>query len=116
MPSRRRELPTLPSQVGGNSLFGIEVVGGKSKTAHPSRIYKQQYGSFATKKNLVLKTWSGTLKNENTLPDDWINMPGVLVGVEYRKQRGRESTRHGHRVQSLPPVADRPPDVTMFHG
>ena len=23
---RRRELPTLPSQVGGNSLFGIEVV------------------------------------------------------------------------------------------
>ena len=25
-------LPMLPSQVGGNSLFGIEFVGGKSKT------------------------------------------------------------------------------------
>ena len=32
-PSRHRhELLTLPSQVGGHSLFGIEVIGGKSKT------------------------------------------------------------------------------------
>ena len=29
-----------------------------------------KFGPLTTKKDLVLKTWSGTLKNEHTLPDD----------------------------------------------
>ena len=53
----------------------------------------QKFGSDATKKDVVLKTWSRTLKNKNTFPDDWINMPRVLLGVEYYEWRGRESTQ-----------------------
>ena len=34
----------------------------------------------ALKPELVLQTWTGTLHNEDDLPNDWINMrPGVLV-------------------------------------
>ena len=51
----------------------------------------KKYGSFTTKKSIVLKTWSGTLKNEHTLPDNWINMPRVLVDMDYQGQRERES-------------------------
>ena len=51
----------------------------------------KKYGSSATKKSIVLKTWSGILKNEHTLPDDWINTPGVLVGMDHQGQRERES-------------------------
>jgi ribonuclease HI len=29
----------------------------------------------------VLNTWSGTLKNEYSLPDNWIKLSGVLVGI-----------------------------------
>jgi len=29
----------------------------------------------------VLNTWSGTLKNELSLPDNWIKLSGVLVGI-----------------------------------
>ena len=50
----------------------------------------KKYRSSATKKSIVLKTWSGTLKNKHTLPDDWINMPRVLVGMDYQGQRERE--------------------------
>ena len=51
----------------------------------------KKYGPFTTRKDLVLKTWSGTLKNEHSLPDNWINAPCVLVGMEYCKRDGRES-------------------------
>ena len=51
----------------------------------------KKYGPSATKKSIVLKMWSGTLKNENALPDDWINTPRVLVGMDYQGQRERES-------------------------
>ncbi|KAF8191386.1 ribonuclease H-like protein [Pholiota molesta] len=33
-------------------------------------------------KDLVRKTWAGTLKNENSTPEDWIWMKGVLVGED----------------------------------
>ncbi|KAJ7937533.1 hypothetical protein B0H13DRAFT_1588477, partial [Mycena leptocephala] len=32
-------------------------------------------------KSIILKTWKGTLANEDTLPTDWIREPQVLVGV-----------------------------------
>ena len=43
----------------------------------------KKYRFFATKKSIVLKTWSRALKSEHTLPDDWINTLGVLVGMDY---------------------------------
>ena len=52
---------------------------------------QKKYGPSATRRDLVLKTWSGALKNEHTLPDDWINTPGVLVGMEFCERRGKES-------------------------
>jgi hypothetical protein len=40
-----------------------------------------RFGSLAIKKQLVLNTWSGTLLDEDSLPDDWIKSKGVLVGI-----------------------------------
>jgi ribonuclease HI len=31
---------------------------------------------------LVLQTWSSTLKDEDKLPEDWLRVPKVLVGLE----------------------------------
>ncbi|KAJ7896141.1 hypothetical protein B0H13DRAFT_1624162 [Mycena leptocephala] len=42
---------------------------------------RARFGSLATKKQLVLDTWSGALLDEDSLPDDWIKMKGVLVGI-----------------------------------
>ncbi|KAJ7828294.1 hypothetical protein B0H13DRAFT_1656408 [Mycena leptocephala] len=42
---------------------------------------RAQFGSLATKKQLVLDTWSGALLDEDSLPDDWIKLKGVLVGI-----------------------------------
>ncbi|KAJ7143995.1 hypothetical protein C8R44DRAFT_915855 [Mycena epipterygia] len=39
------------------------------------------FGSLATKKQLVLDTWSGALLDEDSLPDDWTRSKGVLVGI-----------------------------------
>ncbi|KAJ7226178.1 hypothetical protein C8J57DRAFT_1093494, partial [Mycena rebaudengoi] len=40
-----------------------------------------RFGSLAIKKQLVLNTWSGVLLDEDSLPDNWINTKGVLVGI-----------------------------------
>ena len=42
---------------------------------------RTKFGPLAFKKQLVLKTWSGTLLDEDSLPDDWIQSEGVLVGI-----------------------------------
>ncbi|KAJ6461807.1 hypothetical protein C8R45DRAFT_841905 [Mycena sanguinolenta] len=39
------------------------------------------FGRLAIKKQVVLNTWSGTLLDEDALPDDWIRSKGVLVGI-----------------------------------
>ncbi|KAJ6534326.1 hypothetical protein B0H19DRAFT_862241, partial [Mycena capillaripes] len=39
-----------------------------------------RFGSLATKKQLVLNIWSGTLLDEDSLPDDWTIVKGVLGG------------------------------------
>ncbi|KAJ7580431.1 hypothetical protein C8J56DRAFT_795209 [Mycena floridula] len=44
----------------------------------------------ALSKDIVLETWSGTLKNQNSLPADWIRLPEVLVGIG---QQGDTSQR-----------------------
>ncbi|KIY47302.1 hypothetical protein FISHEDRAFT_45603 [Fistulina hepatica ATCC 64428] len=51
---------------------------------------RYKFGKLALKKELVLQTWSGVLLNEDSLPDDWISEPRVLVGrAERRRPRGR---------------------------
>jgi len=40
-----------------------------------------RFSSLAIKKQLVLDTWSGTLLDEDSLPDDWTRSVGVLVGI-----------------------------------
>ncbi|KAJ7721206.1 hypothetical protein B0H16DRAFT_1335464, partial [Mycena metata] len=43
---------------------------------------KVRFGSLATKKQLVLNTWSGLLLDEDSLPDNWLYTEGVLVGIQ----------------------------------
>ncbi|KAJ7195055.1 hypothetical protein GGX14DRAFT_377294, partial [Mycena pura] len=42
---------------------------------------KIKFGNLALNKDLVLRTWSGLLMNEDALPDDWTYTVGVLVGI-----------------------------------
>jgi len=42
----------------------------------------QKYGKKAVAESLVLKTWSGILREEQNLPDNWIRQSGGLVGIE----------------------------------
>ena len=44
-------------------------------------INKAKYGSRALKKSLVLKTWTGILRDEDRLPSDWTRETRVLVGI-----------------------------------
>ncbi|KAJ7704086.1 hypothetical protein B0H17DRAFT_921713, partial [Mycena rosella] len=43
--------------------------------------YRNKFGPFALKKQLVLNTWSGLLMDEDSLPEDWTCTEGVLVGM-----------------------------------
>ncbi|KAJ7822927.1 hypothetical protein B0H13DRAFT_2447014 [Mycena leptocephala] len=42
---------------------------------------RARFGSLVIKRQLVLDTWSGTLLDEDSLPDDWTRSKGVLVGI-----------------------------------
>ncbi|KAJ6460238.1 hypothetical protein C8R45DRAFT_1056146 [Mycena sanguinolenta] len=48
--------------------------------ASETEIYNR-WLSMVNAAQLVLDTWSGTLADEDSLPDDWINTKGVLVGI-----------------------------------
>ncbi|KAG2339348.1 hypothetical protein BDR05DRAFT_891892, partial [Suillus weaverae] len=48
-----------------------------------------RYGKKALKVETVLQTWSGTLQNEDNLPDNWIRKSEVLVGMAPRHPPGR---------------------------
>ncbi|EPS94243.1 hypothetical protein FOMPIDRAFT_1134737 [Fomitopsis schrenkii] len=43
-----------------------------------------RYGRLALKKNIVLSTWRGTIKDERELPADWTRVRKVLVGIDPR--------------------------------
>ncbi|KAJ7640026.1 hypothetical protein DFH06DRAFT_1001044 [Mycena polygramma] len=43
---------------------------------------KHKFNNLALNKNLVLRTWSGLLMDEDQLPDDWTYTEGVLVGIQ----------------------------------
>ncbi|KAF8224742.1 hypothetical protein L208DRAFT_471264 [Tricholoma matsutake] len=42
----------------------------------------------AMSKELVLETWKGTLHKEDGLPDDWMGVARVLVGMDPVPQLG----------------------------
>ncbi len=48
----------------------------------------KRYQSKALPGKLVLRTWSGTLLNEMSLPEDWLEANGVLVGIANCPPRG----------------------------
>lgn len=52
-----------------------------------TNVYK--LGKRALPRNVVLNTWTGTLAQEKSLPDDWIGVNGVLVGSLNRRLNGR---------------------------
>ncbi|PBK69093.1 ribonuclease H-like protein [Armillaria solidipes] len=58
----------------------------------------RKYGKKAIKKEIrVLRTWKGTLENEDALPKDWTLVPGgVLVGSDWIKLRPRGRHRVPH--------------------
>ncbi|KAJ7145057.1 hypothetical protein C8R43DRAFT_890766 [Mycena crocata] len=43
---------------------------------------KLKFSDLALYKDLVLRTWSGLLLDEDSLPDDWTYTVGVLVGIQ----------------------------------
>ncbi|KAG2738218.1 hypothetical protein P692DRAFT_20759351 [Suillus brevipes Sb2] len=50
---------------------------------------KNKFGRKAIDEKLVLRTWSGTLDNEENLPDNWCRQSGVLVGMAPLRPPGR---------------------------
>ncbi|KAF8221583.1 hypothetical protein L208DRAFT_1327166, partial [Tricholoma matsutake] len=43
----------------------------------------------ALTQGIILQTWSGVLKDEDSLPNNWIWQQGVLVGISSRRPPGR---------------------------
>lgn len=51
---------------------------------------RRKYGTRANTVDLVLRTWSGILHDEDSLPENWIHgLSGVLVGITPRRRKGR---------------------------
>ncbi|RDX43886.1 hypothetical protein OH76DRAFT_1543714, partial [Lentinus brumalis] len=46
-----------------------------------------RFGKKAKDRGLILSTWSGILRDEESLPEDWINTPAVLVGKHFLGSR-----------------------------
>ncbi|KAK0435594.1 uncharacterized protein EV420DRAFT_1281625, partial [Desarmillaria tabescens] len=42
----------------------------------------KRFGRKALPKEIILKTWKGSINNEKNLPPDWIEVCRVLVGME----------------------------------
>ncbi|KAK0234450.1 hypothetical protein EDD85DRAFT_774610 [Armillaria nabsnona] len=45
------------------------------------RMTHKRFGKKALNKDLVMRTWSGSILNEHQLPEDWMEVGGVLVGI-----------------------------------
>ncbi|KAJ7711665.1 hypothetical protein B0H16DRAFT_1343555 [Mycena metata] len=57
---------------------------------------RQRQGTLAyIKPLLVLQTWVSTLKDEDKLPDNWLRVPRVLVGVEPHQPSATPPRRRG---------------------
>ncbi|KAF9075170.1 hypothetical protein BDP27DRAFT_1315620 [Rhodocollybia butyracea] len=58
----------------------------------------KKYGRRTLSKQLVDRTWRHLLKNEESLPDNWTGLTGVLVGIKTDQQcrtgrRGMKASR-----------------------
>jgi hypothetical protein len=51
------------------------------RLAFDQAMTSSRYGRKALQSNIVLETWSGTLHQEESLPDNWLRSSGVLVGI-----------------------------------
>jgi ribonuclease HI len=50
---------------------------------------QSRFGSLATDKKLVIKTWDGVLMDNLHLPLDWTRQSEVLVGIGKLRPPGR---------------------------
>ncbi|KAJ6546271.1 hypothetical protein DFH09DRAFT_927399, partial [Mycena vulgaris] len=66
------------SEIHNRSLKSINSALGRDQIL----ANKLKFGELALNKDLVLRTWSGLLMNEDSLPDDWTYTVGVLVGIQ----------------------------------
>ena len=49
----------------------------------------RRFGKHSINKRLVKRTWEGCLKNEESLPPNWYQLKGVLVGISSTRPPGR---------------------------
>jgi lysine/ornithine N-monooxygenase len=64
------------------------------------RMTNKKFEKKAISKRLVKNTWKRLIQNENELPEDWVNLAGVLVGIEQdRRRRTGNRERGGNSPQ-----------------
>ncbi|KAK0443025.1 uncharacterized protein EV420DRAFT_1622933 [Desarmillaria tabescens] len=73
----RQNSPFTPDQIRNRWLKKIN----KQLELDRLMTYKH-FGKKALPKDIVLRTWAGSLQNEHQLPSDWTEASGVLVGME----------------------------------
>ncbi|KAJ7161821.1 hypothetical protein C8R43DRAFT_880420, partial [Mycena crocata] len=67
-----------------------------SRLDEDCRRTNEKYEKKAVLQSKVIKTWQGTLKDEQYLPPDWTREIGVLVGIEpMQKERRIDGGRRG---------------------
>src|SRR5258708_3385849 len=44
---------------------------------------RKKYGKNALPEHLVLSTWTGTLNDKSSHPENWLQTNGVLVGIPF---------------------------------
>ncbi len=69
---------TPPPQETRNCM--IAILNERLELDHTLTSWKR-YQNKALPGRLILRTWSGTLQNEHSLPEDWLRANGVLVGI-----------------------------------
>ncbi|KAK0434490.1 hypothetical protein EV421DRAFT_1717561 [Armillaria borealis] len=71
-----------------NAPFSLEQICNRWRSKIKKRLEldclmtRNRFGKKALHKDLVIKTWSGSILNEHQLPQDWTEANGVLVGTE----------------------------------
>ncbi|KAJ7656114.1 hypothetical protein DFH06DRAFT_1132594 [Mycena polygramma] len=73
-----------PSSIHGSTRLIYADIADSYLTSGKTRSHltnKLKFNNLALNKDLVLRTWSGLLMNEDQLPDDWTYTEGVLHNV-----------------------------------
>jgi len=60
----------------------------KQKSTTNVAITSNKYGKRVLRQKVVLNTWRNMLKNEKNLPKNWLQMTGVLVGINPMVHQG----------------------------